>query len=92
MNNKIKIKTTNGPQVHWNGVAEGLSRGRTIALQYANICTAEEGNKRWSCRTTNDCTRDAIDRSYREWNLRTERELEKKIKIQKLKIKKRKNN
>jgi hypothetical protein len=73
--------------VHWNGAAEGLFRGRTIVLQYANVRTAEEGNKRWSCRTANDRTRDAIDRSYREWNLRTERELEKKIKIQKLKIK-----
>jgi hypothetical protein len=76
--------------VHWNGAAEGLSKGRTIALQYANVRTAEEGNKRWSCRTANDRTRYAIDRSYREWNLRTE--LEKKIKIHKLKIKKRKNN
>jgi hypothetical protein len=33
------------------------------------------------CRTANDSTQAAIDRSYRECNLQTDRELEKRVKI-----------
>jgi hypothetical protein len=76
--------------VHWNGAAAILSRWRSIALQCANVRTVEEGNKRRGCRTANDHTWAVIDRRYRKDTCKAERELEKKIKIHKLKIKKRK--
>ena len=75
-----------------------LAGVRSIALEGALDRTAEVrrsnvGKEVWSqqfvvCSTANDCTRAVIDRSYRMGTCRTERELEKEIKLQKLKINK----
>jgi hypothetical protein len=61
-------------------------RVHSIAMPKMNNNAGTEG----SCSTANDRTRAVIDRSYRMGTCRAERELEKKIKIQKLKIRKEK--
>jgi hypothetical protein len=56
----------------------------------AIVRTTEEVNELQVYRTANDHTRAVIDRRYRKGTCKAERELEKKIKIHKLKITKRK--
>ena len=74
---------------------------RSIALEGVLDRTAEvrRSNARKEVRsqqfvvgsTANDRTRAVIDRSYRMGTCKTERELEREIKLQKLEIKKNKN-
>ena len=78
--------------MHWNGVVVGFARGRTIALPKKGTNTGVEVRSQLlvECKPANDRTRAVIDRRYRRGTCRTERELEKEIKMRKLKIKKKK--